>query len=66
VFCERGENLQLQKLKRSSSEAEFKGHGIVVAFSSKPSNERHVNPTSECLVGFGFLFKLRVLGLQIL
>jgi hypothetical protein len=51
-----------QVLKRGTKEIE--DHGVVVALSAEPSDERHSDTTSEGLVDFGFIFKLRVLCLD--
>jgi hypothetical protein len=41
-------------------------HGIVVTFSAKPTHERNSHTTSERFVDSGFIFELRVLGLNTL
>lgn len=41
-----------------------KDHGVVVTFSAEPPDEGHADATRECLVDLGFVFKLRVLGLD--
>lgn len=41
-------------------------HGIVVTFGTEPADERNANTTSKGLVDTGFVFKLRVFGLDAL
>jgi len=53
-----------QVLQAGTKKIEY--HGIVVTFSSEPADERDTDPPSEGFVNTGFIFKLRVLGLDAL
>ena len=43
---------------------EIQNHGIVVTFCAKPTHKRNADTTSEGLVDTGFVFELRVFGLD--
>ena len=45
---------------------EVENHGIVVTFRTKPADERNSDATGERLVDAGFIFELRMLGLDAL
>lgn len=50
-------------LKRRAQEVDH--HGVVVAFSSVPSNKRNAYTAAQGLVNFGFVFQLWVLSFDV-
>jgi len=43
---------------------EIDDHRVIVAFGTEPAHKGDANTTGECLVNFGFILKLRMLGLH--
>jgi len=56
---------EVEKILQTGSQ-EINDHSIVVTFSTEPTNERNTNTTGERLVDTGFVFKLGVLGFDVL
>lgn len=54
---------EVEKILQAGSE-QIDHHGVVVTLSTEPANERNTNTTGKRLVNTGFIFKLRVLGLD--
>ena len=54
---------EIEKVFKRRAE-EIEDHGIVIAFGTKPPNERNTNTTSESLVDFGLILELGVLSLD--
>lgn len=54
---------EVEKILQTGAK-EIQDHGIVVTLGSEPTNEGNTNSTGEGLVDAGFIFKLRVLGLD--
>lgn len=56
---------EVEQILQTGAE-EIDDHGVVVTFGSEPADERDTDTTSKGLVDTGFIFELRVLGLDVL
>ena len=56
---------EVEEILQAGSE-EIEDHGIVVTFGTEPADEGDTNTSGEGLVDTGFIFELRVLGLDTL